>query len=109
MVKRLGGHLRWHNTFQSSFIAPTRLNLQPIYRESVLLHGSVQWLRTLRLVNKLRKNSNSVQELLYSLNQEFAIDELAEMQEQDIEELETLDSDYSEDRMTPGNLTEGLR
>ncbi|GFU99911.1 integrase catalytic domain-containing protein [Trichonephila clavipes] len=47
-------------------------------------------------------NSDEVQELLYSHNQELAMDELIEMHEQelDIEELESLDSVQSGDRMT---------
>ncbi|GFX50027.1 hypothetical protein TNCV_2375161 [Trichonephila clavipes] len=39
----------------------------------------------------LKVNSNDIQELLDSLNQELTIDELIEMQEQDIGELLSLD------------------
>ena len=54
--------------------------------------------------------SADIQELLDSHNQELTIDELIEMneQEQDIEELDFLGPVQSEDRMTVGNLTEGL-
>ncbi|GFT96007.1 hypothetical protein TNCV_313021 [Trichonephila clavipes] len=49
--------------------------------------------------------------LLDSLNQELTIDALMEIheQEQDIKELESLQPVQSEDPMTVGNLTEGLR
>ncbi|GFV03215.1 hypothetical protein TNCV_4018121 [Trichonephila clavipes] len=48
--------------------------------------------------------------LLFMKKMELTIDELIEMheQEQDIEELESLDPDQSEDRMTVGNLTESV-
>ncbi|XP_023232690.1 tigger transposable element-derived protein 1-like [Centruroides sculpturatus] len=58
----------------------------------------------------LEVDSDDVRELLDSHNQELTIDELIEMceQEQDIEELDSLDPVKSEDRMTVGKLTEGL-
>ncbi|GFV99489.1 hypothetical protein TNCV_5078531 [Trichonephila clavipes] len=46
-------------------------------------------------------------ELLDSHNQELTIDELIDMHEQDIEELQSLDP-VQKDRMTIGNLREGL-
>ncbi|GFU01889.1 hypothetical protein TNCV_1523851 [Trichonephila clavipes] len=54
-------------------------------------------------------DSDTVQEMLGSHNQELIIDELLEMheQEQDIEELESLDPVQSEDRMTVGILIDG--
>ncbi|GFV16578.1 hypothetical protein TNCV_4417671 [Trichonephila clavipes] len=54
----------------------------------------------------LEVNSDDIQELQDSHNQELAIDELIEMheQEQDIEELESLDPVQSEDQMMVGNL-----
>ncbi|GFV09156.1 hypothetical protein TNCV_4077581 [Trichonephila clavipes] len=52
--------------------------------------------------------SADVQDLLDSHNQKLAIHELIEEQEQNIEELESLDPVQSEDRMTVGNWTEGL-
>ncbi|GFT87734.1 uncharacterized protein TNCV_4000871 [Trichonephila clavipes] len=55
----------------------------------------------------LQVDSDDVQKLLDSHNQKLTIDEFIEMQEQDIEELESLDPVHSEDRMTIGNLTEG--
>ncbi|GFS78612.1 hypothetical protein TNCV_3148151 [Trichonephila clavipes] len=53
-------------------------------------------------------DSDDVQELLDSHNQDLTIDELIEMQEQDNEKLEFLDPVQSEDRMTIRNLTEGI-
>ncbi|GFX27604.1 RNase H domain-containing protein [Trichonephila clavipes] len=60
---------------------------------------------------KLEVNNDDVQELMDSHHQELTIDELIEVyeQEQDIKELKCLDPVPSEDRMTVGNLTEGLR
>ncbi|GFX69077.1 hypothetical protein TNCV_4945771 [Trichonephila clavipes] len=54
--------------------------------------------------------SDDVQELLDSRNQELTMNELIEMheQEQDIEELESVDPFQPEDRTTVDNLT-GLR
>ncbi|GFV55413.1 putative DD41D transposase [Trichonephila clavipes] len=54
--------------------------------------------------------SDDIQELLDSQNKELTIDELIEIleQEQHIEEREPLDHVQAEDRMTVGNLTEGL-
>ncbi|GFW82791.1 hypothetical protein TNCV_3493611 [Trichonephila clavipes] len=56
----------------------------------------------------LEVDSDCVQELQDSRNQELTIDELIEMheQEQDIEELESLDLIQSEDRMMVENLTD---
>ncbi|GFV66301.1 hypothetical protein TNCV_2737151 [Trichonephila clavipes] len=56
----------------------------------------------------LEVDSDDVAELLQ--NQELTIDELIEMhkQEQEIEELESLDPVQSENRMMVENLTEGL-
>ncbi|XP_023220465.1 tigger transposable element-derived protein 1-like [Centruroides sculpturatus] len=58
----------------------------------------------------LEVDSDDLQELLDSHNQELTIDELIEMreQEQDIEEPDSLDPVQSEDRMMVGNLTDGL-
>ncbi|GFV37348.1 hypothetical protein TNCV_1757861 [Trichonephila clavipes] len=55
-------------------------------------------------------DSDDVQELLDFHNQELTIDKLIEMhgQEQDIERSESLDLVLAEDRMSDGNLTEGL-
>ncbi|GFT85756.1 hypothetical protein TNCV_4027021 [Trichonephila clavipes] len=62
-----------------------------------------------RLIN-LKVDSVDSQELLDSNNQEQKIDEFRDMHEQEpsIEELESLDPVQSEDRMTVGNLTDGL-
>ncbi|GFX16239.1 hypothetical protein TNCV_4704931 [Trichonephila clavipes] len=50
-----------------------------------------------------------VQKLLDSHNQELTIDELIEMHEQEqIEELESIDPVQSENRMTVGNWMEGI-
>ncbi|GFV47621.1 hypothetical protein TNCV_2081811 [Trichonephila clavipes] len=58
----------------------------------------------------LKVNSDDVQELLDSYNQELSIDELIEIheQEQDIEELESSHPVQSEYQNTVGNLTKGL-
>ncbi|GFW69963.1 hypothetical protein TNCV_1404161 [Trichonephila clavipes] len=56
----------------------------------------------------LEVNSNDVQELLNSYNQELTIDELIKTLEQDIEKLESLKPIQSEDRMAVRNLTEDL-
>ncbi|GFU16094.1 tigger transposable element-derived protein 1 [Trichonephila clavipes] len=58
----------------------------------------------------LEVDSNDIQELFESLNQELTINELIEMHEQEheIEELESLDPVQSEDRMKVGNLIKGL-
>ncbi|GFV50380.1 tigger transposable element-derived protein 1 [Trichonephila clavipes] len=56
----------------------------------------------------LEVDSDDVQELLDSHNQELTMDELIEMHEQDIKEHESKDPAQSEDRMAVGNLTEGL-
>ncbi|GFU76915.1 hypothetical protein TNCV_4520711 [Trichonephila clavipes] len=58
----------------------------------------------------LEMDSDGVQELLDFHNQELTMDELIEMheQKQDIEKFESLNPVQSEDRMTVGNLTEGL-
>ncbi|GFW06543.1 tigger transposable element-derived protein 1 [Trichonephila clavipes] len=55
-------------------------------------------------------DSDDVQELLDFHNEKLVIDEFIEIheQEQHFEELESLDPVQSEDRMTVGNLTEGL-
>ncbi|GFX68173.1 tigger transposable element-derived protein 1 [Trichonephila clavipes] len=57
----------------------------------------------------LEVDSDSIQKPLDSHNQELTLDKLIEMheKEQDIEQLESLDPVQS-DRMTVGNLTEGL-
>lgn len=58
----------------------------------------------------LEVDSDDVQELLDSHNQELTIDELIKMreQEEDIENLDSLDPVQLEDQMTVGNLTEAL-
>ncbi|GFV95072.1 transposase [Trichonephila clavipes] len=58
----------------------------------------------------LEVDNDDVQELLDFHNKELKIDEFIEMheQEQNIEELESIDSVQSKDRMTISNLTEGL-
>ncbi|GFW46468.1 hypothetical protein TNCV_4811561 [Trichonephila clavipes] len=55
-------------------------------------------------------DSDGVQELLDSHNQDLSMDELIEMYEQrlGIEELESLNPVQSEDRVMVGNLTEGI-
>ncbi|GFY27344.1 tigger transposable element-derived protein 1 [Trichonephila clavipes] len=55
-------------------------------------------------------DSEDVQELLDSHNQEMTIDELIEMHEQgqNNEEFKALDPVQSEDRITVGNLTESF-
>ncbi|GFX22702.1 uncharacterized protein TNCV_2994351 [Trichonephila clavipes] len=67
------------------------------------------------VVNLARKinlevDSDDVQELLDSHIQKLTMEDLTELheQEQDIEELESLDPVQSENRITIGNLTEGL-
>ncbi|GFU88382.1 tigger transposable element-derived protein 1, partial [Trichonephila clavipes] len=62
-----------------------------------------------RAIN-LEAHSDGVQELLVSHNQNLAIDQFIDVheQEQDIEELESLDPVQTENRMTVGNSTEGL-
>ncbi|GFV77556.1 hypothetical protein TNCV_1070851 [Trichonephila clavipes] len=59
----------------------------------------------------MKVDSDDVQELLDSLNQELRIDEFLEMHEKEqetIEKLESLDPFQSEKRRAFGNLTEGL-
>ncbi|GFV71897.1 hypothetical protein TNCV_2458321 [Trichonephila clavipes] len=58
----------------------------------------------------LEVNSDGVQELLDSHNEELTMDELIEMheKEEDIEEFDSLDPVQSEVRMTVENLTESL-
>ncbi|GFX66766.1 tigger transposable element-derived protein 1 [Trichonephila clavipes] len=55
-------------------------------------------------------DNDDVQELLDSHNQKLTIDVLIEIHEleQNIKELEYLDAVQPEDRMTAGNLTEGI-
>ncbi|GFW97880.1 hypothetical protein TNCV_1426431 [Trichonephila clavipes] len=58
----------------------------------------------------LEVDSDDEQELLGFYNEELKMDELIEMhgQEQDIQELESLDRFQSEDRLMVGNFTESL-
>ncbi|GFS90677.1 hypothetical protein TNCV_3771031 [Trichonephila clavipes] len=55
-----------------------------------------------------KANNNGVQKPRNSHNQGLTFEEFIEIQEQDIEELESLDPVQSGDRMTVGNWTEGL-
>ncbi|GFW20887.1 hypothetical protein TNCV_1051081 [Trichonephila clavipes] len=59
---------------------------------------------------KLEMDSDEVQELLKINNQELTTDELIEMheQEQDIEELQSLNPVQLEDRTSVGNFIEGI-
>ncbi|GFW98716.1 tigger transposable element-derived protein 1 [Trichonephila clavipes] len=56
----------------------------------------------------LEVDSDDIQELQNSHNQELTTDDFIAIHEQDIEKFESLDSIQSEDQMTVGNLTEGL-
>ncbi|GFW60988.1 hypothetical protein TNCV_4871981 [Trichonephila clavipes] len=56
----------------------------------------------------LEVDSDDVQKPLDSHNLELTIDEIIQMHEQDIEKLGVLDPFQSKDRMTFGNLKEGL-
>ncbi|GFV87564.1 tigger transposable element-derived protein 1 [Trichonephila clavipes] len=71
-----------------------------------LIEGSIDLARQIHL----EVDSDDVQELLDSFNQELTMDELIEVheKEQDIEEHEFLDSIQSEDRMVVGFLTEAF-
>ncbi|GFU61252.1 tigger transposable element-derived protein 1 [Trichonephila clavipes] len=75
--------------------------------------GKYPRVETPALMSKVRKinvevDSDDVQELMDSHNQEQTIDKLIEIHEHDqaIEELECFDTDQSDDRITVGNLTE---
>ncbi|GFY13041.1 tigger transposable element-derived protein 1 [Trichonephila clavipes] len=76
-------------------------------QEPVEICNVIEEVELARQIN-LKVNSDDVQELLDSHNQELTVDELIEMheQEQDIEELESLSQ--LEDRIMFGNSAKGL-
>ncbi|GFY14788.1 hypothetical protein TNCV_648311 [Trichonephila clavipes] len=97
-------------TGAGSFLPPVYSEAWAKVPETDEISNVIEVVDLARQIN-LEVDSDEVQELLDSHNQELTIDELTEMhgQEQEIEELESVDPVQSEDRMTVGILTESLR
>ncbi|GFU09170.1 tigger transposable element-derived protein 1 [Trichonephila clavipes] len=83
---------------------PRRISACIAARVSLVIEEAVDLSRQ----TNFEVDGDEVQGLLNSHDQELTIGELIEMQEQDIEELESLDLIQSEDRMMIWNWTEDL-